>query len=259
MSDQLEAFLKGNSEPASAVETPPAEPVVETPAQPPPEPAPKPEPDDEEPIPAAAEGDPVVPRRALEDERHKRQSWVEKASRAEAERDMLAKQLEELKKAPPPQVREERPPIDPSKDPHAALLNERLNISEMLARDKLGDEKVDLAVGEFEAASRADPTLVQRAFAQRSPYHWIVQEMERQRVQREMGDDPVKWQEGERARIRAEIEAERAKADEPKVSPVAGLPPSLASVRSASPRNAPAFTGDQSLDDILGQRAKRKG
>jgi len=252
--EQVDAFLKGESEPAPA-ETPPVE--AEPIPQPAPEPAPQPENDDDEPLPVAAEGEPAVPRRALEDERHKRQNYAVQAAKFEAERDMLAKQLEEIKKAPPPPPAEPRAPIDPSKDPHAALLNERLNISEMLARDKLGDDKVDLAVREFETASKADPTLVQRAFAQRSPYHWIVQEMERQRVQREMGDDPVKWQEGERARIRAEIEAERAKAEEPKVSPVAGLPPSLATVRSASPRNAPAFTGDQSLDDILGQRRKK--
>lgn len=262
--EQVDAFLKGESEPAPA-EAPPPEPVVEAAPQPTPEPAPKPENDDDESIPAAQEGDPVVPRRALEDERHKRQSWVEKASRAEAERDMLAKQLEEFKKAaaaPPPVA--PLAPIDLATDPEGyhrrnleAHLNAQLNNSEMLVRDKLGDAVVDAAAAEFQEAAKADLSLYGKLYQQKHPYAWMIKEVERQRLQREVGDDPVKWRDAERERIRKEMEAERAEAAKPPVSPVAGLPPSLANVRSASPRNAPAFSGDQSLDDILSLRRKK--
>ena len=252
---QLDAFLK-EDEPAPVAETPPPAPEPEPKA----EPAPKPETDDDEPIPVAAEGEPAVPRRALEDERHKRQNYAVQAAKFEAERDMLAKQLEELKKSPPPQpvAREPLPPIDPSVDPEGyhrrvieVQLNAQLNNSEMLVRDKLGDEAVDAAVVEFKQAAEADPTLFNKLYQQKHPYGWLIKEVERQRLQREVGDDPVKWRETERERIRKEIEAERGAQPAERVSPVAGLPPSLANVRSAAGRSAPADTGDMSLDDLV--------
>ena len=41
----------------------------------------------------------IVPRSAYQKERERRQNWVERAGRAEAERDALAKQLEDAAKA----------------------------------------------------------------------------------------------------------------------------------------------------------------
>ena len=68
------------------------EPKAPEPPKEPPKP-PETEPDDEGEPPEATPGEPVVPRRALEDERHKRQNYVAQAAKFEAERDMLAKQL----------------------------------------------------------------------------------------------------------------------------------------------------------------------
>jgi hypothetical protein len=66
---------------------------------------------------------------------------------------------------------------------------------------------------------------------------------------RDLGDDPAAYRE----RIRAELAAEMANgtAPMPPVSPAAGLQPSLANVRSAAPRGAPAFSGPPSLGDIV--------
>lgn len=262
MSDQIEAFLKGTPAPDEPQPVEQAAPEPE--AKPAETPAPKVE-DDDEPLPEAREGEPVVPRRALEDERHKRQDWKEKATRAEVERDMLAKQLEELKKAPPapPPAAAPLEPIDPSVDPEgyhrrnmAAHLNAQLNNSELLIRDKLGDAAVDAAVAEFKEASQNDPTLFSKLYQQKHPYAWLMKEVDRMRLQREVGDDPEKWRAAEREKMRKELEAEiTAKA--PPVSPVAGMAPSLATVRSAAPRNAPAFSGPPSLDDILQQKRAR--
>jgi hypothetical protein len=260
---QLEAFLSGAPEPEPQ-QAPPAEPAPkpEAPEAPPAAPAPKPEDDDAEP-PEASPGEPVVPRRALEDERHKRQSYVAQAAKFEAERDMLAKQLEELKKAPAPPVQlQPQPqyqPIDPAQDPqgyHAriqgVLLNERLNMSEMMLRKELGAEKVDAAIAEFKQHAAADPRLYTQLYQQTDPYGWMAGEVERLGLIRRVTTDPA----GYEAELRAKWEAEaNGTAPAPRVSPAAKLPPSLANVRSALPRSSSAYTGPQSLDDILGQRA----
>jgi len=265
---QLDAFLSGAPEPEPQ-QAPPAAPVESTPKPeapeaPPAAPTLKPDDDDAEP-PEATPGEPVVPRRALEDERHKRQNYVAQAAKFEAERDMLAKQLEELKKAPPPQAQPQAQPqyqpINPAEDPagyHArlqgALLNERLNVSELLLRKELGAEKVDQAIAEFKQHAERDPRLYTQLYQQTDPYGWMAQEVDRLRLIREVTTDPAGYEAKLRAKWEAEAGASNGGQPAPRVSPVANLPPSLANARSALPRSSAAFTGPQSLDDILGQR-----
>jgi hypothetical protein len=82
--------------------------------------------------------------------------------------------------------------------------------------------------------------------------------MMQQRVVAEVGTDPDAY----RAKMRAEIEAEvRAQlgagqggAAPPPVSPAAGIPPSLATVRSSAPRGQ-VFSGPPPIDDIVGRRS----
>jgi hypothetical protein len=71
------------------------------------------------------------------------------------------------------------------------------------------------------------------------------------RLHEEIGTDPAAYE----AKIRAKIEAERGA--DPPVSPVAGMPPSLANARSSAPRGTNGFTGPPSMDDIL-RRPERK-
>ena len=139
---QLDAFLSGAPEPEPQ-QAPAPEPKAPEPPKEPPEP-PAAEPDDDGDPPEPSPGEPVVPRRALEDERHKRQNYVAQAAKFEAERDMLAKQLEELKSAPP--SRPSRKPsrsisqairADPAGNPagiEGDAMNQRLNLSEHHSR-----------------------------------------------------------------------------------------------------------------------------
>jgi hypothetical protein len=283
--NELDAFL---ADPADAAAVPPEAPV-EAPAAPaaptPPQeakPAPaasKPEEEADTEPPAPREGDEIVPRNAYEAERRRRQDWKERATKAETEREMLAKQIEELKRAaaaPPPQPHEPPPQpqirlIDPTQDPvgFAAQVQEladqraafrahhmNANWSEYNLRKEIGDEKVDQLIVDFQQAAAADPTLNQKLFQQRDPYKWAHQQLETLRMQREIGDDPAAY----RARIEAEArakweaEAEAAQAPTQAQTVIANMPRSLATARSVASRSAPAFTGSAPLQDILGHR-----
>ena len=217
MSGSLDAFLKsGNPEdgggappepeaPRPAPEAAPDsagggakdKPPVTTKAVPtPPEPDDDPEPGEAEP------GQPVVPRRAYETERQKRQNWVERASKAETERDILAKQLEEARKAPPPAAAPPQAlePIDPARDPEGytrrmrgVVLNERLNTSEMLALEKHGKEAIDAETEYFKKRTEADPRLWNELYAKPHPYQWMIDSNATARLHDEIGTDPAAY------------------------------------------------------------------
>jgi len=258
--EEIDAFLGA---------TPAAEPApAPTPAAAPPEAPPaadkateaKPPPDDAEP-PEALDGEPVIPRRAYEDERRKRQDWKEKAARAEGELAELRRQMEEAKRPQPapPQQMPAMPPIDPSQDPQgfvqrvqSVMLNERLNNSEMFLREKIGPEKTEEYVAEFKQAAERDPTLYGKLYSQANPYGWLQKEVERMRVLRDVGDDPNSYRERLIAEERAKWEAERATPvpQQMPVSPAAGQPRSLATARSVAPRSAPQWSGPTPLNEI---------
>lgn len=271
MSGQLDAFLSGGNPEGSDGAPPPTQdapkpdaPKPQTaPAKPSPATAkpaaPEPEADEE---PGEAEpGQPGVPRRAYEAERAKRQNWVERASRAEAERDAIAKQLEEARKAPPPASTPppRLDPIDPARDPEGytrrvqgVVLNERLNVSEMMAVDKHGKDTVDAEAEYFQKRAAAEPRLFAELYSKPHPYQWMIDSNATARLHEEIGTDPAAYE----ARLRAKWESERGTAPLP-VSPAAGMPPSLANARSAAPRGTNGFSGPPTLDDIL-TRPKRR-
>ena len=268
---QLDAFLSSGAQPESA-DTPAPEPSKAAPEAAPTKAAPAakepakaaPEPDDDaepgEPAPHEA----IVPRSAYQKERERRQNWVERAGRAEAERDALAKQLEEARKPSPPAATPPAmlEPIDPVRDPEGytrrmrgVVLNERLNTSEMLALEKHGKETIDSETEYFQRRTQADPRLWNELYSKPHPYQWMIDNNATARLHEEIGTDPAAY----RARIAAE---ERAKWEQEqgagqRVSPAAGLPPSLASARSAAPRGTNGFSGPQSLEDILRRPARR--
>jgi hypothetical protein len=276
MSGDLDSFLKGGTPPEASPPTStdggkaaPATPEAPKPA---PQAAPTkdatpaktgtavPEPDDDAETGDPEPGQPIVPRTAYEKERQRRQNWVERAGRAEAERDALAKQLEEAKKPPAPAADPPRfEPIDPAKDPvgytrrvQGVMLNERLNTSEMMAVDKHGKEKIDAETAYFQQRAKTDPSLFQKLYSTPHPYQWMIDDNATARLHEEIGTDPAAYE----AKLRAKWESERG-ADPPPVSPVAGMPPSLASARSAAPRGTNGFAGPPSLADIL-TRPERK-
>jgi len=284
---QLDAFLAEGApqEPAQAPATP--APPESPPAEAKPSAAPtapakatekaaKPEePDDDAEPPAPSPGEAVVPRRALEDERHKRQDWKQRAVEAETRHQELMRQLEEAKRAPPPQPQQPPPQMQPLPDPQQdpvgfargfaiqqqqMLLNERLNSSELFLREKIGDDKVTEYVNEFKQHAERDPTLFGKLYQQTHPYGWMMREVDRLRLQRDIGDDPAKFRERLIAEERAKWEAEAAQRGPavPQAAPVPGMQPSLANARSVAGRTAAAWTGEPSLEDVLAPVQNRK-
>ncbi len=285
---QLDTFLadgaaEAGAQPAPAPE-PKAAPVESTPAPKTDTKAPEaaskpaektaPEPDDTEP-PEALAGEPVIPRRAYEDERRKRQDYKAQAARAEGELAALKKQLEDGKRAaeappPPPQPQYQPPPMpDFNSDPHGFMqayaareeqkrLNDRLNTSELFVADKIGREKLDAYVQDFKQMAQADPALYQKLYAQAHPYGWLQGEVDRLRLLRDVGDDPAAYRAKIEAEARARWEAERGQTEQPApVSPAAGLQPSLATARSAGARNE-VWSGEPSLEELVRPIQSRK-
>ena len=192
-----------------------------------------------------------------------RNDWKSKYAAEQARAELLAKQLEEAKRPrvePPPQPAPVPVP-DFNQDPqgfiqHQAvrnqqvILNERLNISEYMLREKIGSEAVDQYVKDFQEHAERDPSLWPKLYAQPTPYQWLTKEIDRRRLHSEIGDDVGAYRQKLIAEERAKWEAERTQA-QPAVSPAAGLPPSLANARSVAGRSAPAWTGEPSLDDVV--------
>ena len=281
--EQLESFLKGET--ATVTEAPPEAPQAapEAPAPKPEakaEPAAKastakPEPEDD----ADAEpsdrleqdGKSYIPQQVLERERQRRQDWKARAVEAETRHKELQRQLDEAQRratAPPPQPQAPpQPPPDPATNPQgwaqhvvqqqqAALLNERLNNSEMMLADKIGAEKLSEYVNEFRNLANADPTLFGKLYSQPHPYAWLTREVDRLRLVRDVGDDPAAYREKILAEARTQWEQE-AKA-QPAPSPAAGMQPSLGTARSVAGRTAGAWTGEPSLEDVLAPIQNRR-
>ena len=276
--EQLEQFLAGET--ATVTEEPKA-PPAEAPA---PDKAATPseggsgdkkppaatEPDDADP-PEPLEGEPVIPRRAYEDERRKRQDWKARAVEAETKHKELQRQFEDAQRratAPPPQPQAPpQPPPDPATNPQgwaqhvvqqqqAALLNERLNNSEMMLADKIGAEKLSEYVSEFRNLANADPTLFGKLYSQPHPYAWLTREVDRLRLVRDVGDDPAAFRAKIEAEARTRWEQEAKQAPAP--SPAAGMQPSLGTARSVAGRTAGAWSGEPSLEDVLAPIQNRR-
>jgi hypothetical protein len=262
--EQLESFLAGET--ATVTEEPkappaePQEPKVESKADPAAKPD-KAKPDEDE---ADAEptdrleqdGKSYIPQQVLERERQRRQDWKARAVEAETKHRELQRQLDEATRratAPPPQPQAPpQPPPDPATNPQgwaqhvvqqqqAALLNERLNNSEMMLADKIGQEKLSEYVSEFRQLANADPTLFGKLYSQPHPYAWLTREVDRLRLVRDVGDDPAAYRE----KILAE---ERVKC----------MQPSLGTARSVAGRTAGAWSGEPSLEDVLSVVQNRK-
>jgi hypothetical protein len=273
--EQLDSFLASETqaatpEPATREAPEPRQEAPEPKAEAKTQPEPKPPEDDAEP-PQALDGEPVIPRRAYEDERRKRQDWKARAVEAETKHKELQRQFEDAQRratAPPPQPQAPpQPPPDPATNPQgwaqhvvqqqqAALLNERLNNSEMMLSDKIGAEKLSEYVAEFRNLANADPTLFGKLYSQPHPYAWLTREVDRLRLVRDVGDDPAAYREKILAEERVKWEAE-AKAT-PAPSPAAGMQPSLGTARSVAGRTAGSWTGEPSLDDVLAPIQNRK-
>lgn len=204
--------------------------------------------------PAAEDDAPLVPRAALQSERSKRQEAEQKASD-------LQRQLAEFQRNPPAaaQPQPEPAPIpNPAVDPagyHRAMtevaLNERLNISEMMAREKYPDMDDKLAV--FQAEIAVNPALGQQIATQRHPWDWMYQEAQKIQARKEIGDDPAAFRERVKAEIFAELSASGG--FQPPAAPPAPartpLPASLATARGVGERTTETFRGPTPLNEVV--------
>jgi hypothetical protein len=194
--------------------------------------------------PPASEHDKLVPLKALEEERKGRQDWKEKAIRFEEElKHMRAQQSQ-------PQAQQPQQPQQPL-PPEMVMLNERFNISEMMAREKYADldEKFEV----FQKAAADNPALGAELARQKHPYDWMYKHAQKLQALAEIGDDPTAYEQKMREKIMAELQAAQPAEAQPAATPAAApvLPKSLATNRSAAPRSAPVWTGPTPLDNIL--------
>lgn len=219
--DEAGKFAKGEEakpEPEKAPEKP-----AETPSA---QKEPKPKPETEH-----------VPVKALTEERRKRQELERRLAELERGQQQLphpAQQPAEYNAYLQQQIQ-------------SMTINERMNTSELVTRDKHGDEAVDSALAMFEEAVQTDPSLQSKVLTERNPYGWLVKWAKTQEMVRQIGDDPDSYRAKIEQELRAKWEQERAKAAP---TPTATPPPSLASAPSAAV-NSQEWVGPQSLNNIL--------
>lgn len=245
---------------------PEEEPVVAE-AAPEPEPTPEPVEPDPEPEPTPTEpaepGDVTGLKSALQAERAKRNDYKGERDRAIGEMAALKAQLEAFQKAPPaatpvPAVQAQPAAVpNPVEDPqgyHAfiqqSIFNDRLNMSETMLRQQIGDDAdVDAKREKFRQLADANPGL--RAELQKSahPYKFVYDTAAKHLALEEIGD-PVSFRSKMEAEIRASVLAEMA-GTAPAPQPRVVLPQSLGTARSAGSRNTPVVNIPTDFDDIL--------
>ena len=197
MSDEKLNFLDAE-EPATPAPEPSA-PVIE--AEKPAAPEPEPQGDGRARDPETGR---FVPISALLDERDKRQAET-------AKRIDLEAQLQRYQQPQQP----EQIPTDPSGIIQYALaeqqriaFNERLNTSELMARQSHGEETVSEAQQAFLSAVGQNPMLQQQLQGQIHPYDFVVKWHKQHKLMSEIGQDPEAWRKSEAEKIRAQVLAE---------------------------------------------------
>lgn len=247
---ELDQVLNGEATQAEPMgETHVQEPEPQEPAQA--EPAAQ-EPAQAEAAPPAAAPEKTVPLTALEAERQQRQDWKSKALRLEGELAAYQRQQQAQ------QSQYEPEPVDPLAAVQNQVLNERFNMSEMIARRDYQDldEKFEI----FQKAAQSNPALAAQLQRQQHPWDWMYKEAQKIQLMSEIGDNPASYREKLKAELLAELGQQQAQAPAsapaaaaPAAAPAAQIPQSLATARSAGARTAPAWSGPSSLDSILGK------
>lgn len=200
---------------------------------------------------APSDDGPLVPRRALEDERRKRQDYERRL--ADMERKLQAS-------AQPQQAPPAAPPADWWTDPEAAaqrmqaehtyaIFETRLSLGEEIMSQKPDYEAAKAA---FIEAAQADMDLTAKMVKSANPAKFVYEQGRKLQAMREIGDDPVSY----RQRLEEEFKAKYL-APQPVVSqpPKAPAPKSLAGTPSTARDPQGRFassSGPASLEDLLG-------
>lgn len=199
--------------------------------------------------PAAEKGkDQHVPITALRDEREKRQREQARAEAAERKLQEFQRWREHQEAA------RQQPQIDPVLEPEKALAhvqqqfqeqlwNERCQISEVMARQAVGEEAVEAAKAAFLEEAQRNPALGMEIRNQAHPYDFVVKWHKRQQAMAEIGEDPDAY----RARLREEVMRELAQ-QTPQTAP---QPSTRTPAPPRSLSSAPAAGGDTQPGDVF--------
>ena len=174
-----------------------------------------------------------VPVKALTSEREKRQA-------AERDRDELRKQLEALKKPPEEDPKPKTSVFDDEEGFRKELMSEaeiarhsdRYDISQALAEDKWGADKVAEAAETYKELVKSNPQVVGRMFEALLPYYEMMKIVEEHQKLQEL-EDPDALRERIRAEERAKLEKEAQDRQAAERNKRDSVTPSLASARSA--------------------------
>lgn len=121
------------------------------------------------------------------------------------------------------------------------ILNERLNLSETMARQSVGDEAVDAALEAYQSAAASNPSLAYQFAQSRNPYGDLLSWHRKQQALSEVGEDPEAYRERIRQELMAELQGQQNAPVQAK--PKATPPPSLA---KGGTNSAPSnIEGDQ--------------
>jgi hypothetical protein len=126
----------------------------------------------------------------------------------------------------------------------------REQVSQMMAIEKHGSEKVEAAYQALANAIGSDPQVqdaYRRIMAAPHPYGELVAWHEQQQVLSEIGSDPKAYRE----RLRAELLAELQNGAPRATGPAPAMPSNFAQGRSAVPRSGVTWSGPQPLSAIM--------
>ena len=206
--------------------------------------------------PAREDDGPLVPRKALEDERRKRQDYEKRLQ--ELEQRLTAPQQQQQPRQPP------QPPPNVWEDPDgwAASLQGQMEVQLYETRLALGTEMMrqqkpdyDDVITVYAQYVQSDPQAAQRLMRHPNPAAYAYKEGKRLRFLMDVGDDPDTYLEKQRQAWAAEHQPHQAQAQQSQQSrPSTPAPKSLAGTTSAQPRapNGQFASGPASLSDILG-------
>jgi hypothetical protein len=210
------------------------------------------------------EDGPPVPRKALQDERRKRQELERQLAELTKQRSAPPAQQQPQPQASPPQAEmPERP--DPWIDPQGAMDWDRAAMQQQvqtqvfetrvyLSREMMLAAKPDFVEVEdvFIEAMKKNPTLYQQLLAHPIPAKFAYETGLKIKAWNEIGDDPAAFKQRVRQELEEELRGQSQQPSQPS-APRASTPKSLAATPSAQPRDQHGrFQGPASLESILG-------
>lgn len=250
LNDILNGDVEAEAPPPEVVDAAPVETVETRPRDEQGRFAPKGETEEAPPIetapPAVVDEGPVVPRKALQDERSKRQALEDQIQQ-------LQRQFEQIQNPPqpPPSIFDDEVGWEQhfgqtviQQAVNEASFNARLDMSEMMARQSHPDFEEKRTA--FLEAMKTTPGLQQRALQDPHPWQFAYQYVANQERMQELSAVNVTDLE---AKIRAQVEAEYMAKTQGRAP--SSIPPSLSQERNVGTRQGPAWSGPQPLSDIL--------